>query len=132
MMRRFGAELSLAQLQQRLRYSAVVWLGWFVLLAPWLSAIHPIQAAVLAWIGALPALLLMPVLWRAKNGQMLIFAALILLIYLGHGALGFFKNELLRATINLLLLLNLLYWLGWVIARLPRLQAPAHADPQGD
>ncbi len=118
-----GATLPLVVLQRRLRWSAVGWLLWFVAIAPLFGRVPLMQGYVLALLGALPALLSMPVFWRAKNGRLLIFAALILLLYLGHAVLGVFRGEWLRTALALGFLVNLLFWCGWVIERLPRLQA---------
>lgn len=130
-MRLPGASWPLLRLQHALRWSAVVWLMWFLLISPWLSAVQVVQAHVLAWLGGLPGLLLLPVLWRGRDGRMLIFAALILLLYLGHAVLGYFQAEPLRTTVELVLVVNLLYWTGWVIERLPRLQQAAAGQGSG-
>ncbi len=60
------------------------------------------------------------------------YAGLILLLYFGHAVLGYFQAEPLRTTVELVLVVNLLYWTGWVIERLPRLQAQDRAGLNGD
>ncbi len=121
----YGKHWSLNQQQQALRVSYVLWLIWLGLGVP-LGQLYdgmPVKAAFgMALLASLPLWLLAHWVLTAKHGRMLILAGMIILIYLGAAALAILHGglSLIWFGIETILILNVLYWLMWVIERLPR------------
>jgi hypothetical protein len=129
-MRLYGRTWTLAQQQHALRVSTGVWLVWLLLLMPlarMMTGMSVSAAWGLAGINLLWTVALLPWLWPAKNGNMLILAGMLILINLGFSVLTILHGgvDILLGSIESLLVLNVLYWLMWVIERLPKLQASA-------
>jgi hypothetical protein len=78
----------------------------------------------LAGLALMPALIMLCWVWPAKHGNMLILMGMLLLLYLGFAVLGILIGgiSIVLFSIESLLLFIVLYWLMWVIERLPKLQ----------
>lgn len=121
-----GTNLSLAQQQRALRYSYLTWLFWMGLVIPlWQSQwIGMSDAWGLAAIGAIPVLVMLTGIWPAKNGNLLMLIGMILLIYFGFSILAALRGGWAAVVygIEVLLITKTLFWLMWVVERLPKLQ----------
>lgn len=133
-MKLYGRSFSLAQHQRYLRLSYLSWLIWLGLVIPiartFLTEMAPQVAWGLALLSLLPALIMLCWVWPAKHGNMLILMGMILLLYLGFAVLAILKGGLsiVLFSIESLLLFVVLYWLMWVIERLPKLQGDKTSD----
>lgn len=127
-MKLYGHALSLAQLQRHVRVSYVLWLVWLGVVIPVVRMFFTQMAPHVAWglagLALLPALIMLCWVWPAKHGNMLILMGMLLLLYLGFAVLGVLIGgiSIVLFSIESLLLCIVLYWLMWVIERLPKLQ----------
>ncbi len=136
-MKLYGRTWTLAQQQGALRWSIVVWLLWLGVVMPMARMLTgmPVNAAWgLAGINVLLMAVLLPWLWPAKNGNMLILAGMLILLNLGFSVLTILHGglDMLLGGIESLLVINVLYWLMWVIERLPKLQPTESTDRSSD
>jgi hypothetical protein len=133
-MKLYGRAFSLAQHQRWLRVSYVSWLVWIGLVVPICRMLLADKPVNIAWgfagFAVLPALIMLLWVWPAKHGNMLILIGMILLLYLGFAVLAILKGGLSTVlfSIESLLLFVVLYWLMWVIERLPKLQGGKTSD----
>lgn len=127
-MKLYGRAFSLVQHQRYLRISYVSWLIWLGLVIPSVRMFFTEMAPHVAWglavLSVLPALIMLCWIWPARHGNMLILIGMLLLIYLGFAVLAILIGgiSILLFSIESLLLIVVLYWLMWVIERLPKLQ----------
>lgn len=121
-----GTSLSLAQQQTGLRYSYVLWMLWLGLAIPlWQSQwIGMADAWGLAAIAVAPLLLMLAWIWPAKNGNMLMLVGMLLFIYFGFAVLAAMRGgwAALMYGVEVLLITHTLFWLMWVVERMPKLQ----------
>ena len=121
-----GTSLSLAQQQTGLRYSYVLWMLWLGLAIPlWQSQwIGMADAWGLAAIAVAPLLLMLAWIWPAKNGNMLMLVGMVLFVYFGFAVLAAMRGgwAALMYGIEVLLIIHTLFWLMWVVERMPKLQ----------
>lgn len=128
-MKLYGHAFDLEQQKKYLRLSTLAWLLWLALVVPLCRIFASDMIASSAWVltgfALLPLLLLLPWVWRGKNGSMLIFVGMIWLLYLGLAVLSILKGGLSiwLFSVESVLILNALYWLMWVIERMPKLHA---------
>lgn len=119
-----GKNMSLAQLQRGLRYSYLIWLVWILLVETGVKLLDLSLSAALGQsvIAALPLVCLLPVFWRGINGVMLIFASMLVMLYLGVAAMAMFKGTLAFALygVESLCIAAVLFFAMWVIERLPK------------
>lgn len=124
-----GTTLSLAQQQCALRYSYLAWLLWLGVLIPlWQSqGVGMANAWGLAAIALTPLLLMLGWIWPAKSGNMLMLVGMLLLVYFGFAILAAMRGgwATLIYGIEVLLITHTLFWLMWVVERLPKLQQSA-------
>lgn len=126
-----GTTLSLVQQQRALRYSYLVWLFWLGLAIPfWQTQAMGIQladAGGLAVIALTPLLLMLGWVWPAKNGNMLMLVGMLLFVYFGFAVLAAMRGgwATLVYGIEVVLITHILFWLMWVVERLPKLQQSA-------
>ena len=120
-----GTNLSLAQQQTGLRYSYVAWIVWLILVVPlWQSQwIGLADALVLAAMGVAPLLVMLAWVWPAKNGNMLMLVGMIVLVYFGFAVLQALRGgwAALVYGVEVLLITHTLFWLMWVVERMPKL-----------
>jgi hypothetical protein len=133
----YGRTWTLAQQQHALRWSMVTWLLWLGLGMPVARMLTGMPANVawgLAGINVVLMALLLPWLWPAKNGNMLILAGMLILLNLGFSVLTILHGglDMLLGSIESLLVVNVLYWLMWVIERLPKRQPTEPTDTSRD
>ncbi len=127
-MKLYGRSFSLAQHQRYLRISYLSWLIWLGIVVPMVRMFFTQMSAQVAWelagLALMPALIMLCWVWPAKHGNMLILMGMLLLLYLGFAVLGILIGgiSILLFSVESLLLLVVLYWLMWVIERLPKLQ----------
>jgi hypothetical protein len=127
-MKLYGTAFSLSQQQTWLRYSYVAWLLWLGGVEPLVRQFFTQMSAHVAWglaiLSLIPALIMLCWVWPARHGNMLIFIGILLLLYLGFAVLGILIGgiSIMLFGVESLLLVNVLYWLMWVIERLPKLQ----------
>lgn len=124
-----GTKLSLAQQQRALRYSYLAWLLWLGVLIPlWQSqGMGMADAWGLAAIALAPLLLMLGWVWPAKSGNMLMLVGMLLLVYFGFAILAAMRGgwATLMYSVEVLLITHTLFWLMWVVERLPKLQQSA-------
>lgn len=126
-----GTTLSLAQQQRALRYSYLVWLFWLGVAIPlWQNQVMGMplaDAGGLALIALTPLLLLLSWVWPAKNGNMLMLVGMLLFVYFGTAILAAMRGgwATLMYGIEVILIAHTLFWLMWVVERLPKLQQSA-------
>jgi len=120
-----GTKLSLLQQQRALRYSYVAWLLWLGVVIPlWQSQwIGMSNAWGLALIAVVPVLLMSPWVWRGKSGSLLMLVGMILLIYFCLAILAALRGgwSMLVYGVEVILITHTLFWLMWVVERLPKL-----------
>lgn len=127
-MKLYGRAFSLAQHQRCLRISYLIWLVWLGLVVPTIRTFWTEMSAQVAWglalLSLIPALMMLCWVWPARHGNMLILMGMLLLLYLGFAVLGILIGgiSIVLFSIESLLLFIVLYWLMWVIERLPKLQ----------
>lgn len=121
-----GTHLSLAQQQRGLRYSYLMWIVWLGLAIPlWQSHwVGMANAWGLAAIGVVPLLLMLMWIWPAKNGNMLMLIGMVFLIYFGAAIVAAMRGGLAAVVygVEVLLITHTLFWLMWVVERMPKLQ----------
>lgn len=121
-----GTHLSLAQQQQWLRYSYLAWLLWLAVVIPvWQAqSIGMANAIGLAIIAVLPLLLVLVWVWRARNGNILMLLGMMMMIYFGFAILAAMRGGWAAVFygVEVLLITHTLFWLMWVVERLPKLQ----------
>ena len=126
-----GTTLSLAQQQRALRYSYLVWLFWLGVAIPlWQNQVMGMplaDAGGLALIALTPLLLLLGWVWPAKNGNMLMLVGMLLFVYFGMAILAAMRGgwATLMYGVEVILISHSLFWLMWVVERLPKLQQSA-------
>lgn len=124
-----GTNLSLAQQQRALRYSYLLWLVWLGIVTPlWQSQwIGMADAWGLAAIALMPLVLMLGWIWPARSGNMLMLVGMLLLVYFGFAILAAMRGgwATLIYGIEVLLIMHTLFWLMWVVERLPKLQQSA-------
>lgn len=126
-----GTTLSLAQQQRALRYSYLVWLFWIGVAIPlWQNQAMGMplaDAGGLALIALTPLLLLLSWVWPAKNGNMLMLVGMLLFVYFGMAILAAMRGgwATLMYGVEVILISHSLFWLMWVVERLPKLQQSA-------
>jgi len=121
-----GTHLSLGQQQRGLRYSYLAWMIWLGFAIPlWQSQwIGVADAWGLAGIAVAPLLLMLVWVWPAKNGNMLMLIGMVWLIYFGFSILAALRGGMAAVMygIEVVLITHTLFWLMWVVERLPKLQ----------
>lgn len=121
-----GTTLSLKQQQKGLRYSYIAWIVWLGVVIPlWQSQwIGMADAWALAAIAVAPLLVMLAWIWPAKNGNMLMLIGMIFFVYFGFAILAAMRGgwATLVYGMEALLITHTLFWLMWVIERMPKLQ----------
>jgi hypothetical protein len=121
-----GTTLSLEQQQTGLRYSYIAWIVWLGVVIPlWQSQwIGMADAWALAAIAVAPLLVMLAWIWPAKNGNMLMLIGMIFFVYFGFAILAAMRGgwATLVYGMEALLITHTLFWLMWVVERMPKLQ----------
>ena len=121
-----GTTLSLEQQQKGLRYSYIAWIVWLGVVIPlWQSQwIGMADAWALAAIAVAPLLVMLAWIWPAKNGNMLMLIGMIFFVYFGFAILAAMRGgwATLVYGMEALLITHTLFWLMWVVERMPKLQ----------
>ena len=103
----------------------MAWIVWLILVVPlWQSQwIGLADAWVLAAMGVAPLLVMLAWVWPAKNGNMLMLVGMIVLVYFGFAVLQALRGgwAALVYGVEVLLITHTLFWLMWVVERMPKL-----------
>lgn len=121
-----GHRWTLDQFRTGLRVSTVLWLVWIFIVETALKAQYRPLADYLisTLLTSLPALALLPILWRGNHGLLLIFTGMVMMIYLGSAAMGMLHGSIALPLygVETVLLLGMLFFIMWLIERLPKMK----------